>query len=125
MRLLVCGGRSYKDKEMVFRVLDACHAKRPVALLIHGDCPTGADRFADDWAKARSVKIKSFPADWEKMGRAAGPVRNKQMRDEGRPDGAVAFPGGVGTAGMVKLLNEHLIKVWEPCKQTSCRIKAE
>ncbi|MEM9912925.1 MAG: hypothetical protein AAF922_19365 [Pseudomonadota bacterium] len=36
------------------------------------------------------------------MGRAAGPIRNKEMLDEGCPDLVVAFPGGRGTANMVK-----------------------
>ena len=37
MRLLVCGGREYADREKVFQVLDAFHRQSgPVTLLIHG-----------------------------------------------------------------------------------------
>ncbi len=114
MRLLVCGGREYADRDFVFRVLDAVNRKRPISVLMHGACPTGADKFADDWLKARGIEPLRFPADWRKYGRAAGPIRNKQMRDEGRPDGAVAFPGNDGTAGMVAMLREIGIEPWFP-----------
>jgi hypothetical protein len=30
--------------------------------------------------------VIAFPAQWWRYGRAAGPLRNKQMIDEGRPD---------------------------------------
>ena len=39
----------------------------------------------------------------EKHGNAAGPIRNQRMLDHGKPDIVVAFPGGSGTADMVKL----------------------
>jgi len=44
-----------------------------------------------------------FPADWGKYSKSAGYIRNKQMLAEGKPDLVVAFPGGKGTANMVKL----------------------
>ena len=28
----------------------------------------------------------TYPADWDKFGRAAGPIRNQQMLDEGKPN---------------------------------------
>ena len=46
--------------------------------------------------------IELFPADWKVRGRAAGHIRNQQMLDEGRPHLVVAFPGGRGTADMVR-----------------------
>ena len=69
--------------------------------VIHGD-PLGADRFAGGWARLRGIEEIPFPADWAAHGRAAGPIRNKRMLDEGRPDLVVAFPGGRGTANMVQ-----------------------
>ncbi len=40
------------------------------------------------------IPVMTFPADREKHGRAAGPIRNKQMLEEGKPDLVAAFPGG-------------------------------
>ena len=50
----------------------------------------------------RKIDVLWFDADWQKYGRAAGPIRNKQMLDEGSPDLVIAFAGGRGTENMVK-----------------------
>lgn len=101
MRVLVCGGRAFRDREGAFATLDALAAEQKIEAVIHGDAD-GADRLAGEWARLRGIKELAFPADWVKHGRAAGPIRNKQMLDEGRPALVVAFPGGRGTANMVK-----------------------
>lgn len=115
MRLLVCGGRDYFDRGAVFAALDRVHAKRDVKFVIQG-AASGADNLAVQWACEREVKVKSFRANWRVHGKRAGPVRNQQMLDEGKPDGVVAFPGGRGTANMVALARQAGVKVWEPVK---------
>jgi predicted Rossmann-fold nucleotide-binding protein len=52
------------------------------------------------------VEHEDYPADWTKHGKSAGFVRNKQMLEEGKPDVVIAFPGGTGTAMMIKLVEE-------------------
>jgi predicted Rossmann-fold nucleotide-binding protein len=101
MRVLVCGGRDYADHDWLFKELDALRVSRGVTVVISG-CAPGADTIGIEWAVARKVEIVRFPADWQKHGRAAGPIRNQRMLNEGRPDLVVAFPGGRGTADMVK-----------------------
>ena len=54
-----------------------------------------------------------YRADWEGLGRKAGPIRNQQMLDEGKPDLVVAFPGGRGTANMMRIAREAGIEVIE------------
>jgi hypothetical protein len=61
----------------------------------------GADHSAEDWAIDNGIVRRVFPADWDKHKRAAGPIRNKQMLVEGKPDLVLAFPGGKGTRNMV------------------------
>lgn len=99
MRILVCGGRRYSDRWRVFGVLD--HYLPRVTAIIHGDAP-GADRLAEQWCYERGVPMQSFPAQWETHGDRAGPIRNAQMLADGKPDLVVAFPGGHGTADMVR-----------------------
>jgi YspA, cpYpsA-related SLOG family len=113
MRVLVCGGRNYRDREAVFRALDRLHAKRGIAFLMQG-AADGADYLAWQWAQERGVEVGSFAADWQGEGRAAGPRRNQRMLDEGRPDGVVAFPGGRGTADMVRRAEQNRVPVWRP-----------
>src|SRR5690606_30354012 len=45
--------------------------------------------------------VVAYPADWRRHGRAAGPIRNQEMADAGA-DLCIAFPGGRGTADMVR-----------------------
>ena len=101
MRVLVCGGRDYTDAKRVREELDALDAEERIRYVIEGEA-TGADTLAREWADLRWVPVLKFPADWNKHGKAAGPIRNKQMLDEGRPDLVVAFPGGRGTANMIE-----------------------
>ena len=102
MRILVCGGRDYNRNLHVYSVLDAVHETRgPVAVVISGGA-RGADYWGERWAALRDVPCVRFPADWETHGRTAGALRNQQMLDEGKPDLVVAFPGGRGTADMVR-----------------------
>jgi hypothetical protein len=109
VRLLVCGGRSYSDREKLFWTLDALHAATPVTLIIHGGA-SGADALADAWAKERGIPVQVFEADWSN-GRSGGPIRNRAMLNEGKPDQVVAFPGGTGTANMVKQSYERGVLV--------------
>jgi SLOG family YspA-like protein len=73
----------------------------PNVVIITGGA-SGVDSTATDWAAVNWCQFKEYKADWKKHGRAAGPIRNQRMLDEGKPDLVVAFPGGRGTADMVK-----------------------
>ncbi len=103
-RVLVCGGRDYRNRTRVVEVLDLIHDADPISMLLHGGA-SGADRFAEWWALTHrdyeSIACLAFDAEWSKHGRAAGPIRNARMLEEGKPDLVVAFPGGRGTQDMV------------------------
>ena len=114
MRVLVCGGRDYTDRARVWRVLDAYREKYGRLTIIQGGA-RGADRHARDWALAQSsVCLINEPADWDAHGKAAGPIRNQRMLDEGKPDLVLAFPGGRGTADMVSRARKAGIRVIDP-----------
>ena len=113
MKLLVCGGREFTDRDFVFATLDRVDARRQVFLLIHG-AARGADTLAEEWAKARGVSYAPNPARWAELGRRAGPIRNQEMLDLWAPDGVVAFPGGAGTADMVARARAAGVTVWVP-----------
>lgn len=101
MRVLVCGGRDYKDKDFVFDVLAEQHdILGRIDVIIQGGA-RGADTFAAQWAASRAVPNWEFKADWERYGRGAGAVRNGIMLKDGKPQLVIAFPGGNGTQDMV------------------------
>ena len=97
MRILVCGGRDYSDAKGVKTILD----EYKIDLIIQGGA-TGADRLAYDYAVENNIEVETYMADWKKHKKAAGPIRNKQMLVEGKPDLVIAFPGGKGTQNMLE-----------------------
>jgi hypothetical protein len=99
LRLVVTGGRDFADYDKVCEAL----GKFSAAVLAHGGA-RGADSLAGKYACSKGWGLRVFPADWKRYGNRAGLVRNQQMIDEFKPDVAVAFPGGRGTADMVRRL---------------------
>lgn len=96
-RVLVCGGRKFADRKLVYSTLDSLGSR---ALIIIQGGATGADSLAADWAKLHAIPCLRVPADWN-AGRQAGPSRNALMLwIIGTPDLVIAFPGGPGTAHM-------------------------
>lgn len=110
LRILVCGGRDFSDRDLVFRTLDALARRAVIGVVIEGNA-SGADRIAGYWARKKRIRNLKFPADWKAHGKAAGPIRNRRMLSEGRPDLVVAFPGGRGTADMVSAARKAGVEV--------------
>lgn len=98
MKILVCGGRNYADAIAVKRTLDEFRSR--VSLVIQGGA-RGADDLAKQWANLAGVHCAEVPALWKVHKRAAGHLRNAAML-ELRPDICIAFPGGPGTADMMR-----------------------
>lgn len=107
MRVLVCGSRNYgfklHERDHVFGVIEEFTAPASEITIIHG-AAKGVDTAAGYWAKLTNNNCLVFPADWAKHGKAAGPIRNKQMLDEGKPDLVIAFlaPNSRGTKNMIE-----------------------
>lgn len=89
-RVLVTGSRTWGDPDAVGRALGdaaraAAGADRDRLVVVHGDCPAGADRFARNWARKAGtsglpVAEEGHPADWARHGtRRAGFIRNAEM----------------------------------------------
>ncbi len=110
--VLVCGGRDYYDRATVRARLDTLHAMRPIGCVVT-EGAAGADHWAENWAIDNGIDRRFFGADWDKHKRAAGPIRNKQMLVEGKPDLVLAFPGGKGTRDMIAQARRAGVQVFE------------
>ena len=104
MKTIIAGGRHHKFSQADRDALDAFHRNHQVTEVVSGGA-SGADAEGETWAKAHGIPIKRFPADWNTHGRAAGPIRNKQMAEYA--DAVVLFPGGRGTASMKSLAHTY------------------
>jgi YspA, cpYpsA-related SLOG family len=129
MRILVTGSRHWSDYERVSfglaTAIETLMAKFPedkTITLIHGAAP-GADSLADNFMfrsrkflaqKGYTVVIDPHPADWDKHGKAAGPIRNQEMVDLGA-DICVAFvaPDSRGTVDCMKRARAAGIEILE------------
>ena len=91
MTILVCGSRTASMKS-VRPLAEAILSKHDpnTTTVIHGDC-RGADTWAALAALTLGMKVVPYPADWGTYGKAAGPIRNQRMLDEGKPDLVLAF----------------------------------
>jgi len=106
MRLLICGDRNWQDRSCIKDWIE--HAVREYhgnVIVIHG-AARGADTIAGLAAKANSLEVIEFPAEWSKYHRAAGVIRNAKMLLEGNPDAVWAFHDKIeeskGTADMIR-----------------------
>lgn len=112
--VLVCGGRDFDDCAFVFRALDRLNDRMLITAIRHG-AARGADDLAGQWAKRRCVAEQRFPVDWKAHGKDAGRLRNQQMLDaEPTPVAVVGFPGGFGTADMIRRAQGAGLNVWLP-----------
>ena len=77
MKVIIAGSRSMTDIERVFNELDSYNEFE----ITEGVCgmAKGVDIIGKEWCLTKGIPVKEFPADWEKFGKAAGPIRNKQM----------------------------------------------
>lgn len=118
MRVLVCGWRGWNDTQFIYKHLDRLHREHMFDVVIEGD-QRGVDRMAGYWGRRNKLTVLPFKVtseEWRRIGRAAGPIRNKRMLTEGKPNLVVAFPNtldGKGTQNMMKQADEYGIKVLE------------
>lgn len=118
---LFTGGRKFADVEHARRVIDELHRRTRAAgialEIVEGGAP-GADWLVGKLARQREITLHEFPADWDRWGKPAGHRRNRQMldyllsrREAGATVGVTAFPGGPGTAGMVRIARAAGVRV--------------
>ena len=82
-------------------VMDRLHAEFGFTEIAEGGA-RGADTLARNWARTNGVPCSTYRAEWTRFGTSAGWMRNAEMLAKFNPDAAVPFPGGRGTADMVR-----------------------
>lgn len=103
-RVIVAGSRTFQNYPMLCKELDKI--KEQIDEVVCGEA-RGADTLGSNWAYGNNIKIKSFPADWQKYGQRAGMIRNSEMADYA--DCLIAFWDGqsAGTQDMIDKMEKR------------------
>jgi predicted Rossmann-fold nucleotide-binding protein len=119
MHVIICGGRHRHLTLEWYDWLDQIRADLEITTVYHGGAK-GIDMDAQRWAHSRGLTVHACPADWERHGPAAGPIRNAEMLKKlscernGEAIAVIAFPGGRGTVDMVRKARQAGVTVLMP-----------
>lgn len=103
MKIIVAGSRVIPNRDVVWDDLIQRVLMRDVEEIVSG-MARGADRIGYEFAQHFKLPCKEFPADWDKHGRGAGYIRNKEMSEYA--DELIAYWDGKsnGTKNMIDLM---------------------
>lgn len=119
-RIIVCGGRHFNDYACLESILDDVLADHNLGYteveVVSGGCPSGADALGELYAATHNIQCSRFPAEWDRFGKAAGPIRNSQMVNyagESQKPIVVAFSNSTtrGTNDTIKKANKLGIEI--------------
>ena len=107
-RIVVAGSRNYNNYEEAKKYIDICISKikdKNILIFLSGCC-YGADLLGERYALENGYKIERYPAQWQKYGNRAGPIRNKEMAK--KADYIICFWDGEssGTKSMITFAKE-------------------
>lgn len=110
-RYLLCGSRTWHWVEPVEDLLTTFPDD---TVIIHG-AGRGLDTLAGELAFKHGFDIEAYEADWKRYGKSAGPIRNAEMLEKGKPERVFAFIdpsfASPGTHGMIALAKEKRVPV--------------
>lgn len=105
-KVVVAGSRTFNDYEFLKEKLNKALSKKENVTIISGGA-RGADYLGEKYAKEYNLDLIICPADWDKHGKGAGYIRNKEM--VAMADGVVVFWDGIskGTKHTMELSNSR------------------
>jgi len=106
MIVLVTGDRDWANEQVIKDTIG--RMSQSITTLVHGNA-RGADRIAAKIALSLKIPVKSFPANWDEYGLAAGPIRNRQMLKETHPELVLVFHDDIeNSKGTKDIINAAL-----------------
>jgi hypothetical protein len=111
MKTIIAGSRTIDTYTAVALAVARSTWAAHITEVVSGAAP-GVDALGERWAKEHGVPAKRFRADWERDGKAAGPIRNAKMAEYA--DALIAVWDGEsrGTADMVNQAQRRGLKVY-------------
>lgn len=92
--IAITGGRDHMPTASELQAFRFCFGRLGGTVLLHGDA-RGVDRTVAAYARRHGIPVQAFPADWNRFGKAGGPLRNQEIVTECHA--LIAWPGNIGT----------------------------
>lgn len=108
MRTIIAGSRNIFDYDLLLDAIENCGWE--ITEVVSGTAQ-GVDRLGEHWANENNIKLRRFPANWNKHGRSAGPIRNKEMANYSEALIALWDGNSCGTEHMIKEAKKCGLKI--------------
>jgi hypothetical protein len=108
MKVIIAGSRHMTDASLIPFAVEKSGFE--VTQVVCG-MQRGADMLGKAWAHSVGISVAEFPPDWDRYGRAAGPIRNGKMARYADALIVFIYPGSVGSVNM--LVQMSVLK--KPC----------
>ena len=79
VRIIIAGGRDFTDYSQLKQFMDDLLKTLEGSIEIVSGGAKGADSLGERYAREHGYKLKRFPANWDRYGKSAGIIRNKEM----------------------------------------------
>lgn len=99
MKVAIVGSRDWPDAWAVIAYVNSL----PEDTIVVSGGAKGVDTIAEKAARKRGLAVEIFMPDWATHGKAAGPIRNKQIIDAADRVVAFSFNNSKGTASSIDL----------------------
>jgi predicted Rossmann fold nucleotide-binding protein DprA/Smf involved in DNA uptake len=111
MKVIVAGSRDITDYSILRLTFSVIESGFNITEVVSGTA-RGIDTLGEEWANQGNIPVARFPADWKKHGKAAGPIRNKQMAEYA--DAAIVIHNGSrGSLNMIETMKKLNKPVYE------------
>lgn len=111
--VIVAGGRDFNNYKLMCEKLDfyLSDISKMYNIIIVSGTADGADRLGERYALERNYEVVKFPPNWNKYGKAAGPIRNKEMSEVA--SGCIVFwdKKSKGTRNMIETAREKNLEI--------------
>lgn len=111
VKIIIAGSRGITDKSFVAGVIEMNPICPPehITEIVSGHCPRGVDAIAEEIAQELDIPVQAFPANWDKYGRQAGPIRNQEMAEYA--DGLIAIWDGKSRGTKNMIIKAHAVSI--------------
>lgn len=114
MKCIIAGSRNFTNYEFLKSAIARSGFADQITEVVSGTA-TGVDSLGERYAKENRIPVRQFPANWNKHGKAAGMIRNREMLDYALPDGAlivIIVNNSPGSTGMLKIARESGLRYY-------------